>query len=229
MQFKPCLWCIYIGLAHYYSIAVGYSYNTLLQYNIDTECTRAIASTLIHAVVLCESAQRYRALMVILQSHRRQNLILRCYPNVSAILRRHTNSCLLCFFNNPSFNSQNFFIYLSPLFFYMLCSIRREHSSFAPPKKWLFSRASNARARRAQALNIAAAYFLSCRVQRAGRTCSKKTACLNFLCLLPMVLMTRGLGTGATFMRGSYYYVAEPRLLRERTVLVKSEHELHHW
>ena len=43
-----------------------------------------------------------------------------------------------------------------------------------------------------------------------------------------MVLKTRGLGTGATFMRGSY--VAEPRLLawlRERTVLVKSEHELH--
>ena len=43
-----------------------------------------------------------------------------------------------------------------------------------------------------------------------------------------MVLKTRGLGTGATFMRVSY--VAEPRLLawlRERTVLVKSEHELH--
>ena len=30
---------------------------------------RAIASTLIHAVVLCESAQQYRALMVILKSH----------------------------------------------------------------------------------------------------------------------------------------------------------------
>ena len=42
-----------------------------------------------------------------------------------------------------------------------------------------------------------------------------------------MVLKTRGLGTGATFMRGSY--VVEPRLLawlRERTVLVKSEHDL---
>ena len=26
-QFKPCLWCIHLGLAHYYSIAVGYSYN----------------------------------------------------------------------------------------------------------------------------------------------------------------------------------------------------------
>ena len=65
-------------------------------------------------------------------------------------------------------------------------------------------------------------------IYTVGRTCSKKTACLNFLCLLPMVLKTRGLGTGATFMRGSY--VAEPRLLarlRERTVLVKSEHELH--
>ena len=65
-------------------------------------------------------------------------------------------------------------------------------------------------------------------IQSAERTCSKKTACLNFLCLLPMVLKTRGLGTGATFMRGSH--VAEPRLLawlREHTVLVKSEHELY--
>ena len=44
-----------------------------------------------------------------------------------------------------------------------------------------------------------------------GRTCRKKTAYLNFLYLLPMVLKTRGLGTGATYMRGSY--VAEPRLL----------------
>ena len=70
-------------------------------YNTDTDCWREIANTLIHAVVLCESAQRYRALMVILQSHRTQNMILRCYPNVSAILLRHTKSCLLCFFNNP--------------------------------------------------------------------------------------------------------------------------------
>ena len=37
-----------------------------------------------------------------------QNMILRCCPTVSAILRRHTKSCLLCFFNNPLFNSQNF-------------------------------------------------------------------------------------------------------------------------
>ena len=50
-----------------------------------------------------------RALMVILQSHRTQNIILRCYPNVSAILRRYTKSCLLCFFNNPLFE---FVIYL---------------------------------------------------------------------------------------------------------------------
>ena len=75
MQFKPCLWCIYIGLAHYYSIVVGYSFTSLYTCsyiyiaNTDAECMRAIASTLIHAVVLCESAQRYRALMVILQLH----------------------------------------------------------------------------------------------------------------------------------------------------------------
>ena len=81
-----------------------------INYNTDTECARAIASTLIHAcsIVLCESAQRYRALIVILQSHRIQNMILRCYPNVSAILRRHTKSCLLCFFkqlfNHGTFN-----------------------------------------------------------------------------------------------------------------------------
>ena len=68
VQYKPCLWCIYIGL-QYCNNTVGYSYNTLLRYKTDTECTRAIASTLIHAVVLCESAQRYRALMVFLQSH----------------------------------------------------------------------------------------------------------------------------------------------------------------
>ena len=128
MQYKPCLWCIYIGL-QYCNNTVGYSYNTLLRYSTDTECMRAIASTLIHAVVLCGSAQRYRALMVFLQSHRTQNMILRCYPNVSAILRRHTKSCLLCFFNNPyisPFSFTEFFIYLSLLFFYMLCSIRRE-------------------------------------------------------------------------------------------------------
>ena len=41
--------------------------------------------------------------MVILQSHRTQNMILRCYSNVSAILLRHTKSCLLCFFNNVYF------------------------------------------------------------------------------------------------------------------------------
>ena len=45
-----------------------------------------------------------------------------------------------------------------------------------------------------------------------------------------MVLKTRGLDNGATFMRSSY--VAEPRLLawlseRTATVLVKSEHEPH--
>ena len=34
-------------------------------------------------------------------------MILRCYPNVSAILRRHTKSYLLCFSTIPPFNSQN--------------------------------------------------------------------------------------------------------------------------
>ena len=42
-------------------------------------------------------------------SHRTQNMILRCYPTVSAILRRRTKSCLLYFFNNPLFNSPKFF------------------------------------------------------------------------------------------------------------------------
>ena len=59
-------------------------------------------------------------------------------------------------------------------------------------------------------------------VQPAERVARRQLA-LNFLFLLPMGLKTRGLGTCAIFMRGSY--VAE---LRERTVLVKSEHELHH-
>ena len=86
-------------------------------YNTDTEYTRVIASTLIHAVVLYESAQPYRAMMVFLQSHRTQHMILRCYPNVSAILRRQTKSCLLCFFNNPLFNSQNFLFTWSLLLF----------------------------------------------------------------------------------------------------------------
>ena len=107
VQFKPCLWCIYIGLAHYIlqycNNTVGYSYilyfTIITIYNTDTECTTAIASTLIHAVVLCESAQRYRALMVILQSHRTQNMILRCYPTVSAIYFGDTPNLVSCAFS----------------------------------------------------------------------------------------------------------------------------------
>ena len=80
--------------------------------NTDTECTRAIASTLIHAVVLCENAQRYRALMVILQSHRTQNMILRCYPTVSAIYFGDIPNLVSCAFSTIPifllFNSQNF-------------------------------------------------------------------------------------------------------------------------
>ena len=95
-------------LLQYCNNTVGYSHNTLLRYiTLDTECTRAIASTLSSSVF--ENAKRYRVLMVILQSHRTQNMILRCYPNVSAILWRHTKCCLLCFFNFQfPFNSQNF-------------------------------------------------------------------------------------------------------------------------
>ena len=56
----------------------------------------------------------------------------------------------------------------------------------------------------AEYIIIAAAF---CRVRvvysTVGRTCSKKAAWL--------ALKTRGFGTGATFMRGSY--IAEPRLL----------------
>ena len=46
------------------------------------------------AVVLCGSAQRYRALMVILQSHRTQNMILRCYPNVAICYTSETYQIL---------------------------------------------------------------------------------------------------------------------------------------
>ena len=105
-----------------------------------------------------------------------------------------------------------------------------ERRSFAPPKKWLISMVTWARGikcARGRARNMQLHNFCHVYIYTVGRTCSKKTACLNFLCLLSMVLKTRGLGAGATFMRGSY--VAEPRLLswlRECTVLFKSEHEL---
>ena len=47
--------CIYHTIVH--------AILTMLSITPDTESMRAIASTLIHAVLLCESAQRYRALM----------------------------------------------------------------------------------------------------------------------------------------------------------------------
>ena len=165
--------------------------------------------------------------------------------HVSAILRRHTKS-VSCAFSTipifPPFNSQNF-LFTCLYSFFTCFSIRREHSSrsFAPPKKWLFSMVTwGIKYARAHVAYVgrpgagAGAQYSSCIIfvvySTVGRTCSKKTACLNFLYLLLMVLKTRGLGTGATFMRGSY--VAEPRLLawlRGRTVLFKSEHELHHY
>ena len=127
-------------LLQYCNNTVGYSYKL---YKTGTECTRAIASSLIYAVVLCESAQRYRALMVILQSHRTQNMILRCCLNVSVILRRLTKSCLLCFFYISPFQFTEFFIHLSLLFFYMLCG------ALLRPKNGYLRGASSARARRA--------------------------------------------------------------------------------
>ena len=66
------------------------------------------------------------------------------------------------------------------------------------------------------------------KVQSVERV-AREDSLLEFSVPSYMVLKTRGLGIGATFMRGNC--VAEPRLLawlRERTVLVKSEHELHH-
>ena len=135
--------------------------------------------------------------MVILQSHRTQNMILRCYPNVSAILRRHTKSCLLCFFNNLPFLIHRIFNLLVSALFLHVLQYRREHSSrsFAPPKKWqyilylVWSRDS-------WGINCAHAHvgarlgaeYSSCInfVVHTYRTCSKKTACLNFLCLFPM-------------------------------------------
>ena len=66
-------------LLQYCNNTVGYSYIAIyiiLYITLDTECARAIASSLIHAVVLCDSAQRYTALMVILQSHRTHYMIL---------------------------------------------------------------------------------------------------------------------------------------------------------
>ena len=107
------------------------------------------------------------------------------------------------------------FFYLSLLFFYMLCSIRREDSSrsFALPKKCLFSMVTWGIIKCARTYVCtygAGAEYSSCKkffdtiltVQSAKRTCSNKTACLNILCLLSMVLKTRGLGTGAIFIRG---------------------------
>ena len=115
------------------------------------------ASTLIHAVVLCESAQRYRALMVILQSHRTQNMILRCYPTVSAIYFRDIPNLVSCAFSTipifPLLNSQNFLFTCLCSFFTCL----EESGALLRPKNGYLvglkcARRTRARARRAQAL-----------------------------------------------------------------------------
>ena len=92
---------------------------------------RAIASTLIYAVVLCESAQRYRALRAILPSHRTQNMILRCY----LLYFGDIPNLVSCAFSTipifPPYTSQNFVFTCLCSFFDMLCSIRREHQARA--------------------------------------------------------------------------------------------------
>ena len=115
-----------------------------------------------------------------------------------------------------------FYLLVSALFLHALQYIRREHSSrsFAPPKKWLFASA-RARIRTRTPGRV-----------RVRRRSASYSSCIILVCTAErvVVLKTKGLGTGATFMRGSC--LAEPRLLawlRERTVLVKSEPELHHW
>ena len=102
------LCCYILAIILYFSI----------NYNTDTECMRAIASTLIHAVVLCESAQRYRALMVILQSHRTQNMILRCYPNVAVCYTSETYQIL----SPVLFQQSLYFPFLIHRIFYLLAS-----------------------------------------------------------------------------------------------------------
>ena len=144
--------------------------------------------------------------MVILQSHRTQNMILRCYPNVSAILWRHQILSPVLFQQSLYFPIliHRILNLLVPALFYILCSIRREHSSrsFAPPKKWLLVWSRGVSSACAGVEYSTCIFFVVLRT--VGPTCSKKTDCLHFLCLLPMVVMTRGLGTGATFMCGSY-------------------------
>ena len=121
----------------------------------------------------------YRALMVILQSHRTQNMILRCYPNVSAILWRYAKSCLLCFFNNPYNNfplliHRIFYLLVSALFLHALQYLKRAfNGALLRPKNGYLVRsrgASSARARRAQAQNM------SCRVQSAERVARRQLA-----------------------------------------------------
>ena len=55
------------------------------------------------AIVLrLESAQQYRVLMMILQSHRTLSLFTWCFPNaLSNVLLRYPRSCFPCFFSNP--------------------------------------------------------------------------------------------------------------------------------
>ena len=107
--------------------------------------------------------------MVIFKSHRTRNMILRYYPNVSALLLYKTYQILspVLFQQSlyfPLLIHRIFNLLVSALFFTCF-AVLYSSRSFAPPKKWLFSivtwawavkcaRRTRARASRAQAQNI---------------------------------------------------------------------------
>ena len=135
--------------------------------------------------MLCESAQQYRALMVILQSRRTQNMILRCYPNVSAILWRHTN-LVSCAFSTipifPPFNSQNFLFTCLCSFLHALQYCIQAGALLRPKNGYLvWSReasSARARARRAQAQNDSSCIIFV--MYRVGRVARRQLALISY-------------------------------------------------
>ena len=107
--------------------------------------------------------------MVILQSHGTQNMILRCYPNVSAILRRHIYQILSPVLYVPLLIHRIFYLLVFALFLHALQYCIQAGALLRPKNGYLVWSRGVSSARMAQARNIAAAYFLSCRVQSAER------------------------------------------------------------
>ena len=130
--------------------------------------------------------------MVILQSHRTQNMILRCYPNVCAILWRHTKSCLLCFLTTipifPPFNSQNFLFTCLCSFFTCLQYCIQAGALLRPKNCYLVWSRGAVRTPIWRAPIYwapgagAGAEYGSCIISSStvGRACSKKTASCAF-------------------------------------------------